>query len=103
MLFWIKRHTMTDGGLLLAGCDKDLLGKSFEEGKKFLDVKASFYAQEEVNKEEFQDLAKRARVMNIIGEEIIAAADEVGLVNTDTVLRVDNIPHAQCVHLSEEK
>lgn len=81
---------------ILAVCDSDLIGKKFEEGKRILDARESFFNEEQVSYEEAVELMKIQKsedaTFNIIGKKSIKAAVEAGIINSDYALTVDNIP-----------
>jgi hypothetical protein len=83
---------------VVAICDKELVGKKFEEGKKQLDLRENFYKGEEANKEGVIALilrqAREDATFNIVGEKSIAAAIEAGIITKESVARVQNIPFA---------
>ena len=47
---------------VVAICDSNLVGKKFEEGKRQLDVKESFYRGEEIDKPALLNLIKRQKI-----------------------------------------
>lgn len=81
---------------VVAICDKELVGKKFEEGKKQLEVSENFFGGEEMSKEEIIKLierqAKEDASFNIAGKESVAAAVESGLAEEETVGYVQEIP-----------
>ena len=83
---------------VVAICDKELVGKKFEDGKKQLDLLENFYKGEEANKEGVIALilrqAREDATFNIVGEKSIAAAIEAGIITKESVARVQNIPFA---------
>ena len=83
---------------IVAICDTDLLGKTFEEGKFQLDVKESFFKGDEKNKEEtieiIKDMAKEDATFNIVGEESVQAAIEAGLITEEGMKKIQGIPFA---------
>jgi hypothetical protein len=78
--------------------DSDLIGKTFEEGIKIIEVKASFYQGEEKTKEEvvdiIKDFDKEDATFNIVGDESINVALEAGIINKEGIMKIDNIPIA---------
>lgn len=82
------------GQLVLAACDKDALGKDFEEGELAISVSTSFYGQELVDEEEFVDLALRCSTLNIVGNDVVACAIRNGLVDEIGVKKIAGIPYA---------
>ena len=84
---------------VVAICDKELLGKVFEEGNSQLDVKENFFKGEEETSEEkiiqkMRQMAIEDSTFNIIGEESINAAIKAGILSEDEVGRIKDIPFA---------
>lgn len=84
--------------IVAAFCDSCLIGKKFEEGKKQLDVRENFYKEKEVSYEEaLKEMIKQARedaTFNIVGEESIKAALELGLITKESIGHIDKVPFA---------
>jgi len=85
---------------VVAIADKELIGKQFFEGKKQLDIKESFYKGENENpllkeevKEMMIDFAREDATFNIVGENSINCALEVGIITKEQVLKIDGIPY----------
>ena len=85
--------------VVVAVCDKELIGKTFREGEITLEVSASFYKGELVSEEEMLAALRRATVANIVGESAVRCAVEHGFVDASNILRVRGVPHAQIVWL----
>ncbi len=83
---------------IVAVCDKELLGKYFEEGNRQLDIKEDFYDGEEKSKEEVIDMLKELRkedsTFNIVGKESIEAGLKAKLISKKGVMKVKGIPFA---------
>jgi len=77
--------------------DKELVGKTFEEGILQLNVKESFYKGEIRPKEEIikiiKDWVKEDATFNIVGEKSINTAIEAGIINKESVGYINNIPY----------
>ena len=95
----VKIHTNA-GRLIIAICDKDILGKTFSEGDKQLDLSSNFYKGEEVGEEKLKEMIKKASVINAVGKKSIDFLEKEGLINEDNIFIVENIPHAQYVLIS---
>ncbi|PIN89177.1 DUF424 domain-containing protein [Candidatus Pacearchaeota archaeon CG10_big_fil_rev_8_21_14_0_10_32_14] len=79
-------------------CDNDIIGKTFEEEKLFLDVKESFYKGEDLQEE---DIRKRIlfhtredATFNIVGKESIAIALDMEIISQEGIKTVQGIPFA---------
>ena len=83
---------------VVAVCDSDLVGKTFEEGKFQLEVKESFFKGEEVQKDRAIFLMKKMLVedatFNIVGEDSINAAIKAEIISEDSVGEIAGIPFA---------
>ena len=83
---------------VVAICDSDLVGKTFEEGKRFLDIKESFYKGEEKTEEQIEkimrDLFKEDSTFNIVGEQATKTALKVGIISEEGILNIQGIPYA---------
>ncbi len=98
MKFFAKTYR-TQGELLVAACDKDLLGKIFSEGKLVLDVRREFYGTDLVKWEALSSLLRAATIANLVGESAVSKAIESGFIEKGNVLRVKGVPHAQMVRI----
>ncbi|MBS3098676.1 DUF424 family protein [Candidatus Pacearchaeota archaeon] len=83
---------------IAAVCDKEIVGKKFEEGKRQLDVKESFYKGEEIDEEsliwKLQDLARDDATFNIVGNKSVSAAMKSGVISKGDVGEIDGVKFA---------
>jgi hypothetical protein len=83
---------------IVAACDKELIGKTFEEGKLQLNLKESFYQGEEIEKKEMIDLLKdyvqEDATFNLVGQKVINCALKAGIIKQDNVGTIQGIPYA---------
>ena len=86
---------------VVAVCDKELLGKKFEEGIRQLDVKENFYKGEEVSENEaletMQKFAAEDATFNIVGHKAVATAIRAEIIEPESVSHVARIPFALVV------
>jgi uncharacterized protein len=85
--------------LLIGACDENLLGKKFEEGKFQIEVKKDFYDGKKVTADVLKTYLEDATIANLVGEETIRCAIELGLIDPDCIIRIKGIPHAQMVRM----
>lgn len=85
----------TPDGIILAACDKELLGKTFSEGDFVLDVKDDFYKGELVSLNDFAKKLSGAYIANLVGTNVVVKAIEMGEVLDVSVIYVSGVPHAQ--------
>ncbi|MDP2841328.1 MAG: DUF424 family protein [Candidatus Methanoperedens sp.] len=89
----------TERQLIVAVCDKEIIGKKFQERELTLMLETSFYKGAEASENEIKEALSCATIANIAGEKAIACAVECGCVDPDTVVFIDGIPHAQMVRI----
>lgn len=92
----VKVHKKGDK-TLVAVCDSNLLGKKFEENELQLDLTSDFYNGEERDEKEIGDLIRNADMVNLVGEESVNLGVKEGVIETDHILKIKNIPHAQAI------
>lgn len=83
---------------IIAIADAELIGKTFSEGNKQLDIKESFYKGDIKPIEEIKELIifglKEDATFNLVGEHSIRCAIEVGIITEDQILKIDEIPYS---------
>jgi len=84
---------------LVAVCDFGLLGETFREGKLKLEVKVDFYKGIGASISQALQAIDAADIANLVGEGIVTAAIERGLVNPSAILHIDGVPHVQIVRM----
>ena len=75
-------------------CDGNLIGKTFEEGKKILNVSKGFYHGEPMFEKDILNLIKENALLNIVGEESVNFALRNELIEKDGVKKIKGIPYA---------
>jgi len=86
---------------VVAICDSELLGKTFEEGQRILEIRETFYGgenSEELNEEKLIELMKSLEredaTFNIVGKKSVEAALKAGIINKGGIKTVQGIPFA---------
>lgn len=93
------------GDVLLAACDKGLLGDTLEEGDISLEVKEDFYGgnlieiEPDSERTDLDTKFERSTIANLVGENVVEAALDAGLGDEKDVMWIQGIPHLQIVHL----
>lgn len=80
--------------VLVTICDSELFGKKLKEGDLKLEINKSFYEGEEMSVEECLDKLQDATIANMVGS-IVEHAIEKGYVNSENVLEIEGVQHAQ--------
>ncbi len=83
---------------VVAVCDKEILGKKFEEGKFQLDIKESFYKGKEVDEEEaiqlMKNMSREDATFNIVGKNSVCIALKAGVIEEEGVGEIQGVPFA---------
>jgi len=83
---------------VVAICDRELLGKKFEEGKFQLDIKENFYKGEEIDPDSLLKIIKKMTAedatFNIVGEKSIKTALKAGIISKEEIGKIKEIPFA---------
>lgn len=95
----ILKERKTDEGLLVAVCDDDVLGETFEDGDVSLTVSEEFYGGDEADEQAILNSLARASVANIVGNEAVELAVREGFVEESNVLDVETTRHAQFLRM----
>ncbi len=93
----VKVHKTGDGRKIVAVCDKDLLGKKFEEGKLQLDLASNFYKGDEKEEEEIIKILNDGNIINFVGKKSINLGLKQGIIAKNNIIRIKKIPHAQAI------
>lgn len=99
MAILVKKH-VANQKLVLAVCDASLIGKRFEEGDLQLDLTSDFYMGRVEGNEKIVKLMESANIINIVGQESVDLALKSNILSKSSVVKIKNVPHAQCVKLS---
>ncbi len=95
----ILNERQTDEGLLVAVCDDDVLGETFEEDGVSLTVTEEFYGGESVDEATVVDSLARASVANLVGTDAVELAIREGFVDEANVLDIETTRHAQLLRM----
>jgi len=85
--------------VLLAICDAEILGKTFQESDLVLEVKEDFYKGVRTSVDEALSLINLSTNINLIGSNIVTKAIEKGYVHPEAVIKVCGVLHAQIVKM----
>jgi len=93
-----KKH-QHENTLVLAVCDKEHLGKTYEEGKLFFEVRERFFSGEGVTEKELIKLMKEADSINFFGNKCVEIGKKEGLISESSVITIKGVRHAQVYKL----
>jgi len=92
----LKKH-INQGRLILALCDTNLIGKTFEDKTGYLNLKSNFYKGDETSEEVIVDLFKQVYIVNAVGKNSVNLLEKENMVSKNQIKYIQEIPHAQVV------
>lgn len=95
-MIYVKTHKAEEREVV-AMCDEEILGKTFEEGDLCLDVKKSFYEGNLVDEEQAAQIMKNADILNLVGEKTVSLAIKIGVVSKIHIIKIKGVSHAQVI------
>jgi hypothetical protein len=81
--------------ILVAACDKEVLGKKLKHGNSVVEISKAFYGETYVSEEELQKSLQGATIVNLFGEKTTKCAIKCGFIDPNSVIMIDYVPHAQ--------
>jgi len=97
-MIYVKIHRR-DEDILLAACDKEILGNTLTDGEFCLSVSREFYGDVLVDIEELTKLMAEATIANLTGNNVVEKAVELGFVDEDCIMEISGVKHAQTVNV----
>ncbi len=94
MPFSYKIHK-TGSEVLLAVADSDLVGKTFFDKEKEIEVSKEFYGDKRGDAGTIASMAKEATIVNAMGRNVVDLLIDKGIVQSEETVEVCGIPHAQ--------
>jgi hypothetical protein len=85
--------------VLLAICDAEILGKTFQESGMVFEVKESFYKGVKTSIDEALNLVEQSTIVNLVGCNVVKKAVEKGYVHPEAVITVCGVHHAQIIKM----
>jgi len=96
--FWCKVF-QTKFDILVAICDKEILGKKMKFKELKIKIDENFYKGVEINEKVALNLIKKATIVNLFGKNIVNLALGKGFVKKDNIIKIEGYPHAQIIKL----
>ena len=80
---------------VLAGCDRDLMGKRLENDGTTISIDPAFYGTDLITPDDL--LAKSVGVasINLLGKAVVDLFMSNGFMDAESVILIDGIPHVQ--------
>ena len=92
---FLKIHHVPGKGDVVAVCDRDLLNRTLRHGELEVCVDEKFYGSSPATREEVKEALRGCSNANLMGEEAVSVAVEIGLITRDACIMIGTVPHAQ--------
>jgi len=83
---------------IVALCDESLIGKTFTEGIKQIEVRPNFFNGEKTSKKEaiktLQDMNKEDATFFIVGKESVQTALDAKVISKKGIMNIEEVPVA---------
>ncbi len=84
----------TQNSTILACCDKELIGKTLQEGNYDVTIEESFYKGELITQEKLEELLQEVNNANLFGKKTISIAIKQGFLTQKDLIKIKGIEHA---------
>ncbi len=84
---------------ILAVCDKEHIGKTFEEGEICFKASERFYNGEEITEKQLLEMIKECDSGNFFGNKCVDILLKNDLVSEKSILKIKGIKHVQIYHM----
>ena len=85
--------------IIVAVCDRDILGKKLKHGNVNVVISEGFYKGDIASEEQVIAALVNAKTANLFGEKTVACAIKCGAVDPECVVIISGVPHAQVFHI----
>lgn len=73
-------------------CDAELMGKDIVDGELKININENYYGKQLVDKSEAISLLKSASILNLVGNETVSLATDLGIGSESGVKIISNVP-----------
>lgn len=102
MVFIIKKQISHDGKVIIAMCDKELLGMKIKQGGLQLDLTSNFYKGDEIEEVKALGIIMQGHILNSVGERSIAFLIKNKLITKKNVLKIKDVPYTQVLIIRDQ-
>ncbi|MFA5125475.1 MAG: DUF424 family protein [archaeon] len=89
-----KKHEI-EYKTILAVCDKEHIGKTFEDGPICFTASTKFYSGENITEEQLEKMLQEADSINLFGNKCVDIAIKKGFASEKSVKIIAGIKHTQ--------
>jgi uncharacterized protein len=98
-MYWAKIF-LVKHEIVLAMCDKELIGKKLKGRHGDVKVDRNFYGEKVIEDEAMAvKLLVHCTIGNLMGKRIVTLATKKGFITKENVISIGGVPHAQFVKI----
>jgi len=79
---------------IVAVCDAELIGRTFEHGSMQLEVNEEFYKGEKKTEKEVLEIIRIDATFNLVGRKAVQAGMKAGIISKEGVIEIQGVPYA---------
>lgn len=91
----------TQGEIVLAAADSELVEKEIREGKLHLNISSAFYGDTSVSDSTFLSSMNLCTIANLVGKHVVDLAIRNDFIDRENIIYISNVPHAQFARIIE--
>lgn len=91
----------TQGEIVLAAADSEVIGQDLREGKLHLNVSSTFYGDTNVSDTTFLSSMGLCTIANLVGKHVVDLAIRNDFIDRENIIYISNVPHAQFARIIE--
>jgi hypothetical protein len=92
----------TQGEILLAAADSDIIDRELREGILHLKVYPDFYGDTKVSEETFVSSMTLCTIANLVGKKVVEIAIREDFIDPQNVIYIEGVPHAQFARMDDD-
>lgn len=91
----------TQGEIVLAAADSELINQDLRDGKLHLNISDSFYGDTRVSDTTFLSSMGLCTIANLVGKHVVDLAVRNDFIDRENIIYIKNVPHAQFARIIE--
>jgi hypothetical protein len=89
----MKIH-QTGTGEIIAICDAELIGSTYEDEKACVTITPDFFGTEEISADKVEKTLREGGNITMVGTKTIAFAREIGILSEEDIILIQGVPYA---------
>ena len=95
----LRIHRSADNHEVIAICDRELLGRTLEEGDLTVKISEPFFGGEEIREEKLLEVLRTCGNINMFGKKCVEIAVRNGFIAEESCREIAGVPHVTILGL----